>query len=112
MFAEFILYLKDKAHWNDDNTHVFCTLAVEHKRRGFTSKGSMTKRGFLSMAPQFQARTGLRHSVDQLRNRWNQLNIMYAWYKAATKHTGVGVAADGQLSAEQWWWDQHTKVVC
>lgn len=50
-FAEFILYLKDKAHWNDDNTHVFCTLAVEHKRRGFMSKGSMTKRGFLSMAP-------------------------------------------------------------
>jgi len=62
----------------------------------------MTKRGFLSMAPLYDAKTGLRHTPDQLRNRWNQLNRMYSWYKRACKQTGVAVAGDGTLSAEHW----------
>ncbi|OQU79220.1 hypothetical protein SORBI_3008G114401 [Sorghum bicolor] len=40
-----------KAYWSNINTHVFCVLAVDHKRSGFTSNRTMTKRGFLSMAP-------------------------------------------------------------
>jgi len=62
------------------------------------------------MAPLYQAKTSLRHTSNQLRNRWNQLNRMYSWYKWACKQTGLGVADDGTFFAEQWWWEDNTRV--
>jgi hypothetical protein len=86
--AQLILYQSDKAYWSDINTNVFCVLVVEHKRAGYTSNGTMTTRGYQLISIKYEERAGLRHDVRQLRNRWNQLKGMHAWYKWAKKQTG------------------------
>jgi hypothetical protein len=44
-----MIYQYDKANWSDINTYVFSVLAVEEMRKGNTSNGTMTRRGFEAM---------------------------------------------------------------
>jgi len=70
-YAELIRYQSDKAYWSNINRYVFCVIAVEHKRARYTSNGTMIKRGYDLTAQEYEVRAGLRHSVQQPRNRWN-----------------------------------------
>jgi hypothetical protein len=76
---------------------VFSVLAVEEMRKGNTSNGTMTRRGFEAMQLPYEEKTGLRHDLRQLRNRWNRLKGMYSWFKWANNQTGVGCLQNGGL---------------
>lgn len=106
-----MLCQSDKANWSDVNTLMFCYLVVDQKRDGHTSNGALTRRGYENIAPEYEARVGLRHDVRQLRNRWNQLKGMYAWYLWAIKQTGIGRQENVGLDAPNSWWQRHTKVM-
>ena len=77
-WVDMMLYQFDKANWSDINTYVFYVLAIEQKRSGNTTNGTMTKREYEAIQPVYEARAGLRHDMKQLRNRWNQLKGMYS----------------------------------
>jgi hypothetical protein len=100
-----------KAHWNDQHTKVFLDLCLQLRDQGYASNGRLQKRGFQAMEPLFLQQTGWKHEWDQLRNRWNQLQHMYSWYKKHSKSTGVTLGPDGQINADPGWWVDNTKVI-
>jgi len=71
----------------------------------------MTTRGYQLISIKYEERAGLRHDVRQLRNRWNQLKGMYAWYKWAQKQMGISKRDNGAIVAPDTWWARHTKVI-
>jgi hypothetical protein len=79
--------------------YVYYVLAVEQMRSGNTTNGTMSKIGYEAMINGYEARAGLRHDLRQMRNRWNQLKGMYAWFKWATNQTGTGWLANGGIDA-------------
>nr|XP_034592111.1 uncharacterized protein LOC117853942 [Setaria viridis] len=99
----------DKAQWSEPNTHVLCELWVEQIRGGNCHKGTMSTRGFKIVVDKFSKITGLKHDKGQLRNRINQLKILYGFWKKLQTRSGLGRRADGTVTASDWWWKQNTK---
>ena len=78
-------------------------------RAGNSNNGTMTIRGYKSIAEKYFSCTNLRHSVKQLRNRWGQLKGLYQFWMWLNKHTGLG-RANGTVVADDKFWKDHTKV--
>ncbi|KAF8719365.1 hypothetical protein HU200_024073 [Digitaria exilis] len=69
----------------------------------------MTNRGYENIAGPFYERTSLRHSVKQLRNRWDQLKSLYTFWTYCNKQSGLGKSGTGGIIASDAFWDQHCK---
>ncbi|XP_012704638.1 uncharacterized protein LOC105915206 [Setaria italica] len=104
-----LLIKTDKAQWTEPNTHLLCDLWVEQIRAGNCHKGTMSGRGYKIIVDKYSMVTGLKHDKMQLRNRINQLKIMYGFWKELQKQSGFGRKADGTVSALEWWWKDNTK---
>lgn len=79
-------------------------------RAGNTNNGAMTSRGYKNIAEIYFRRTGLTHNRTQLKNRWDQLKRLYAFWKWAMAQTGLGWA-NGTFVASEAWWKKYTKVL-
>lgn len=90
---------------------MFNELCVEQVRAGNRNNGTMTNRGYENIAGPFYERTGLRHSVKQLRNRWDQLKSLYTFWTYCNKQSGLGKNAAGGIIASDAFWDLHCKVL-
>jgi hypothetical protein len=90
---------------------VFFVLAVEKMRKRNTSNGTMTRRGYEAMQLAYQEKTGLRHDVRQLRNRWNQLKGIYSSFKWANIQQELDVSTMEGLMHPLSWWERHRKVM-
>nr|XP_034570765.1 uncharacterized protein LOC117835523 [Setaria viridis] len=101
--------LFDKADWaNSANNAAFCELCVEEITAGNSNKGHLTNRAYNNIAAKFEERTGLRHSKQQFKNRWDALRRMYAFWLYANKPSGLGWGR-GTVVADDAWWKKHTK---
>nr|XP_034586545.1 L10-interacting MYB domain-containing protein-like [Setaria viridis] len=101
--------LFDKADWaNSANNAAFCELCVEEITAGNSNKGHLTNRAYNNIAAKFEERTGLRHSKQQFKNRWDALRRMYAFWLYANKQSGLGWGR-GTVVADDAWWKKHTK---
>jgi hypothetical protein len=83
---------------------------VKYKKAGYAPNGAMNKKGFEAIAPEYEMKTNLVHTADQLRSRWTQLRRMFSWYREKSKSTGIVLLADGAIDADQFWWNQNSKV--
>ncbi|CAN6201170.1 unnamed protein product [Urochloa humidicola] len=101
--------LFDKADWaNSANNAIFCELCVEEIRDGNSNKGHLTNRGYRNIAAKFEERTGLRHSKQQLKNRWDALRRMYSFWLWMNKQSDLG-RNKGTVLTDDEWWKTHTK---
>nr|CAB3461460.1 unnamed protein product [Digitaria exilis] len=100
----------DKANWTSFNNNVvFSELCVEQVRAGNRNNGTMTNRGYENIADPFYERTSLRHSVKQLRNRWDQLKSLYTFWTYCNKQSELVKNGTGGIIASDAFWDQHCK---
>jgi len=56
---------------------VFSCLAVDEMRKGNSSKGTMTRRGYDNLRDLYEQQTGLKHDLKCMKNRFSQLKTMY-----------------------------------
>nr|XP_034571044.1 uncharacterized protein LOC117835839 [Setaria viridis] len=84
-------------------------VAAKGMQQGNCHKGTMSGRGYKIIIDKYSMVTGLKHDKMQLRNRINQLKIMYGFWKELQKQSGFGRKADGTVSALEWWWKDNTK---
>uniref|UniRef100_A0A0A9E826 Myb/SANT-like domain-containing protein n=1 Tax=Arundo donax TaxID=35708 RepID=A0A0A9E826_ARUDO len=98
----------DKANWSSENTFVFCDICCEEIRAGNISKGFMTNRGYKNIAEKYELSVRLQHSRKQLKNRWQQLKGLYAFWLWLNTKTGFG-RANGTVVADNEFWKEHTK---
>jgi len=90
---------------------VFSCLVVDEMRKGNSSKGTMTRRGYDNLRDFYEQQTGLKHDLRCMKNRFSQLKTMYSFYKWAQLQTGVGRQENGGIDAPLSWWDRHTRVI-
>ncbi|TVU14699.1 hypothetical protein EJB05_38184, partial [Eragrostis curvula] len=99
----------DKADWaNNANSAAFCELCVEEIRAGNRNNGYLTGTGYKNLAQKFEDRTGLRHSRQQFKNRWEALRRQYAFWLWLNKQSGLG-RSKGTVVADDEWWKKQTK---
>ncbi|WVZ69576.1 hypothetical protein U9M48_018344, partial [Paspalum notatum var. saurae] len=94
----------DTAKWSSKNTAIFCDLCVEEMRAGNKNNGFLTSRAYKNIVEQYWLRTGLRHSRQQLKNRWQQLKRLYGFWLSVNKKTG-----NGSIFEDDNFWETHTK---
>ncbi|KAL6838378.1 hypothetical protein ACP4OV_031784 [Aristida adscensionis] len=100
----------DKASWtNENNTYIFCELAVDQIRAGERPNGQMTPRGWKEVQKKFREKAGLYHEIRQFKNRWTQCRILWSFHDMTLKNTGLGRNPNGTLIADDDWWNKHTK---
>ena len=100
----------DKASWTEENTHIYCDLAVEQIRAGNCLHGIMSRRGYNMMRQGFLLKTGLNLSVKQLRNRWTQCKTLYSLWTMLNTSTALGRRPNGTIIASAAWWKRELEV--
>ncbi|WVZ95418.1 hypothetical protein U9M48_041186 [Paspalum notatum var. saurae] len=73
-------------------------------RAGNKNNGFLTSRAYKNIAEHYYLRTGLRHSRQQLKNRWQQLKKIYSFWLSLNKKTG-----NGSIFEDDNFWETHTK---
>ncbi|XP_062203419.1 L10-interacting MYB domain-containing protein-like [Phragmites australis] len=99
-----------KADWDPLVTTIFCKLAVEEIHAGNRPLGGLNARGYQSLGQKFLAQTGRNYTQKQLKNRWDNLKILYTFWKSLLNKTGLGWNAElGTVSASLEFWEETTK---
>jgi hypothetical protein len=92
-------------------TEIFCKLVVEEINAGNRPLGTLNGRGYKSLGEKFFAATEKQYTRKQLKNRWNNLKILYNFWKSLWTNTGLGRNLDlGTVVASDEWWEENTKV--
>jgi hypothetical protein len=92
-------------------TTIFCTIAVMEIKAGNRPLGTLNARGYKNLGEKFFARTGKNYTQKQLKNRWDNLRILYNFWKSLWTNTGLGRNPElGTVSASDEWWETNTKV--
>ena len=58
---------------------MFSCLVVDEMRKGNSSKGTMTRRGYDNLRDLYEQQTGLKHDLRCMKNRFSQLKTMYSY---------------------------------
>jgi hypothetical protein len=67
-----------KAVWDGPKmTEFFCKLVVEEINAGNRPLGTLNGRGYKSLGEKFFAATKKQYTQKQLKNRWDNLKILY-----------------------------------
>jgi hypothetical protein len=73
--------------------------------------GTLNGRGYKSLGEKFFATTRKQYTQKQLKNRWDNLNILYNFWKSLWTNTSLGRNPDlGTIVAADEWWEENTKV--
>ncbi|XP_028078330.1 uncharacterized protein LOC114280195 [Camellia sinensis] len=77
--------------WPQKNEALFITLMdKEVKTKSSKITGTFTKQAWNRLRDQINAKTQYQYNAHQLRNKYNQLRIMFNKFTTLLKHTGVG----------------------
>ncbi|GMP58118.1 hypothetical protein CsSME_00021904 [Camellia sinensis var. sinensis] len=77
--------------WPQKNEALFITLMdKEVKTKSSKITGTFTKQAWNRLRDQINAKTQYQYNAHQLRNKYNQLRIMFNKFTALLKHNGVG----------------------
>ncbi|KAI8012215.1 L10-interacting MYB domain-containing protein [Camellia lanceoleosa] len=77
--------------WPQANEALFITLMDEEvKTNNSKITGTFTKQAWNRLRDQMNAKTQYQYNAHQLRNKYNQLRIMFNKFTSLLKHTGVG----------------------
>ncbi|KAI8000169.1 L10-interacting MYB domain-containing protein [Camellia lanceoleosa] len=77
--------------WPHRNESLFITLIDEEvKTKNSKITGTFTKQAWNRLRDQMNAKTQYQYNAHQLRNKYNQLRIMFNKFTSLLKHTGVG----------------------
>jgi hypothetical protein len=94
-----------KAVLNDPKmTEFFCKLVVEEINAGNRPLDTLNERGYKSLGEKFFAATGKQYIQKQLRNCWNNLKILYNFWKLLWTNTGLGRNPDlgTAVASDEW----------
>ena len=105
-------HISCKVDWDyPDMTTIFCKLVVEEINAGNRPLGTLNARGYKNLGERFFAETGKKYTQKQLKNRWDNLRILYNFWKSLWTITGLGRnPALGTVMASPEWWEVNTKV--
>ncbi|KAI8020498.1 L10-interacting MYB domain-containing protein [Camellia lanceoleosa] len=77
--------------WPHRNESLFITLMDEEvKTKNSKITGTFTKQAWNRLRDQMNEKTQYQYNAHQLRNKYNQLRIMFNKFTSLLKHTGVG----------------------
>ncbi|GMP94808.1 hypothetical protein CsSME_00044111 [Camellia sinensis var. sinensis] len=104
-----------KANWDWENTRIFLELVLKEPDAGNRPHMLITQNGYQSLCKTYEAATGLKRTIKQLKNRYNQLKTEWcAWSKLKDSHkgpTGIGFDQEtGLINASDEWWARMEKV--
>ncbi|GMQ11513.1 hypothetical protein CsSME_00054128 [Camellia sinensis var. sinensis] len=99
-----------KANWDSVTTKIFLQCVRDTILAGRWVGTTITKTGYNEIALKFTKRTGRRHEITQLKNKYNSLKKKWqAWNKLMDSSKGVtGIGFDreiGLFTASKEWWD-------
>ncbi|CAL5395827.1 unnamed protein product [Camellia sinensis] len=82
---------ENSSPWPQANEALFITLMDEEvKTKKSKITGTFTKQAWNRLRDQMNAKTQYQYNAHQLRNKYNQLRIMFNKFTSLLKHTGVG----------------------
>ncbi|CAL5348440.1 unnamed protein product [Camellia sinensis] len=82
---------ENSSPWPQANEALFITLMDEEvKTKKSKITGTFTKQAWNRLRDQMNAKTQYQYNAHQLRNKYNQLRIMFNKFASLLKHTGVG----------------------
>jgi hypothetical protein len=101
-----------KADWdNSEMTKLFCNIVIEEIDAENRPLGTLNARGYKNLGEKFLARTGKNYTQKQLKNRWDNLKILYNFCKSLWSKSGLGRDPDtGLVVVDDEWWETNTKV--
>jgi hypothetical protein len=101
-----------KTVWDDPKmTEIFYKLVVEEINAGNRPLGTLNGRDYKSLGEKFFAATGKQYTRKQLKNRWDNLKILYNFWKSLWTNTSLGRNPDlGTVVTSDEWWEENTKV--
>jgi hypothetical protein len=101
-----------KADWdNPKMTKIYCNIVVEEIDAGNRPLGTLNIRGYNNLGEKFFSRTGKNYTQKQLKNRWDNLKILYNFWKLLWSNSGSGRDPDtGLVVVDDEWWEANTKV--
>jgi hypothetical protein len=68
------------------------------------------KHGWKDLSNRYLAATGLKHDKEQLQGRLRQLRTQWTFCNTLRKASGLGQDEEGNVTATEKWWKDHTKV--
>ncbi|CAL4916464.1 unnamed protein product [Urochloa decumbens] len=99
------------ADWeNPEMTTIFCDIVVEEIKARNRPLGTLNARGYNNLREKFLAQTGKDYTRKQLKNRWDNLKVLYGFWKSLWTDTGLGRDPNlGIPTGSDEWWDTNTK---
>ncbi|CAL4947198.1 unnamed protein product [Urochloa decumbens] len=95
---------------NPEMTTIFCDIVVEEIKAGNRPLGTLNARGYNNLREKFLAQTGKDYTRKQLKNRWDNLKVLYGFWKSLWTDTGLGRDPNlGIPTGSDEWWDTNTK---
>lgn len=90
----------------------FCECWLHAMQIGNVQHGAMqTKHGWKDLSNRYLAATGLKHDKEQLQGRLRQLRTQWMFCNTLRKASGLGQDEEGNVTATDKWWKDHTKVI-
>ena len=108
-------HLSHKATWDSASTRVFLQLIANEITKGNRPFLVLSQVGYKSLARKFERKTGRKHALKQLKNKYMRLKKEWqAWTKLMDSSKGVsGIGFDcdtGMFQAPEEWWDKMESV--
>lgn len=99
------------AKWDDNNTRVMLEVFAEQIKKGNRPAGVYSSGAWKEIGNNFQDRTGLAYTREQLKNRFDVCKLIYQrWKKAVGHETGLGWNhARRTVDAPNEWWEAKAK---
>ncbi|GMP96645.1 hypothetical protein CsSME_00045187 [Camellia sinensis var. sinensis] len=107
--------LSHKASWDSKSVRVFLQLIANEISKGNRSFLVLSQAGYKSLSRKFQRKTGKKHGLKQLKNKYVSLKKEWqAWLKLMDSSKGVsGIGFDydtGLFQAPDEWWDKMESI--
>ncbi|GMP67015.1 hypothetical protein CsSME_00027145 [Camellia sinensis var. sinensis] len=104
-------HLSHKATWDSASIRVFLQLIANEITKGNRPFLVLSQAGYKSLARKFERKTGRKHGLKQLKNKYMRLKKDWqAWTKLMDSSKGVsGIGFDcdtGMFQAPEEWWDK------
>ncbi|GMP58186.1 hypothetical protein CsSME_00021942 [Camellia sinensis var. sinensis] len=107
--------LSHKASWDSNSVRVFLQLIANEISKGNRPFLVLSQAGYKSLSRKFQRKTGKKHGLKQLKNKYMSLKKEWqAWTKLMDSSKGVsGIGFDydtGLFQAPDEWWDKMESI--
>uniref|UniRef100_M8B493 Myb/SANT-like domain-containing protein n=1 Tax=Aegilops tauschii TaxID=37682 RepID=M8B493_AEGTA len=100
------------AEWTIKNTRIITELFAEQVKAGIRLNTHLTANAYEEVGRKFKIRTGLEHTYNQLKNKWEKLRSDYSVFKKLyLKETGAGWDIEHNTVKQDAEWRNKAKIV-